>query len=396
MGQREYHQSKAVELSKSHDFVLIEFPTGMGKGKTVLGCIKASSSPYPWYIIVPEVLQIQNFKAEIAKWGYEYLYGSKIEGIICYSSFGKLKGRECNIVLNECQHLSLLKEDIAQTVKYHKIIADSATIPNVVRERLYSLGAFIEYKVTMSQAIEEGILPKPSVWLHYIPLDDTIKEYMIGPKGKGWRVTHKKYIENFQRQIEYWLKKKNAAIVKGNDPMWFERKIIQLGSQRKMAMSEAKMPYLRAFLHNNLHDRRAIVFLNKISQVEEFPLSQGIHSNNSKKVNIETLQRFNEYEINQLYTNKMGREGLNLKGIEIVALLQLSSGKDDGLDLIQVIGRGLRSEMPEIHLFILQGTKDEDYLEKALLHINPEYVKVWPTKEEENPRNSKSELYIQD
>ena len=70
----------------------------------------------------------------------------------------------------------------------------------------------------------------------------------------------------------------------------------------------------------------------------------------------------------------MGREGLNLTDIDSVLMVQLGSGKDEGLELIQKIGRGLRSLSPEIYLIICKGTIDEKYFSKAKENINTKRI----------------------
>ena len=76
-------------------------------------------------------------------------------------------------------------------------------------------------------------------------------------------------------------------------------------------------------------------------------------------------------KIDNLYCVNMLQEGANLTDIEVAVLGQLDSSKRA---FIQKIGRSLRSRYPEIYIFFFEGTKDEEYLNKAIKHIGEEYI----------------------
>ena len=83
------------------------------------------------------------------------------------------------------------------------------------------------------------------------------------------------------------------------------------------------------------------------------------------------IEKFNEGEIDNLYAVGMLQEGLNLKNIEIAIISQLD-GNTRGF--LQKMGRGLRSELPEIYIFAFRDSKDEKYLNKALSNIDKDIV----------------------
>jgi ERCC4-related helicase len=90
------------------------------------------------------------------------------------------------------------------------------------------------------------------------------------------------------------------------------------------------------------------------------------------------IDAFNSYLIDELYVNKMTREGMNFTGIEAVILLQLDSGSsDNGLSFLQKSGRGMRADSPEIHIFVAVDTHDEKYLERALQFVDKKYIKKY-------------------
>lgn len=367
---REYYQSTAVELFKEHPMLLLEWATGMGKTLALLKCIESDESGIEWYIITPEIMQVDNLYREIKKWGYEWMLGSKIRDIICYASFKTLTGARCNLSFNEVHRLSDLKENIAETVKYEKIIADSATVPLTVKERLLLLGEFYTYKVSLRDAIEGGILPEPKVYVHYTYPDDVLKRNIVTTKSGSIRFTDAGYVRQLDRIIKDWINKGSAIEASGRNGKWCFMKANIEGSRRKLFIASTKSSTIKEFIASQMGGKRFICYTASIEQCDYIGGELAIHSKRKKGDREDMINAFNSYNSSQLYTNKMGREGLNLEGIEVVIISQLSSGRDEGLELIQSIGRGLRGVSPEVHLFVAKGTVDQKYLSKALLTIN--------------------------
>ena len=100
---REKISREVLELynnNNSKKSLLIELPTGSGKGKLVADCINHCKSDKKWIILVPEIVQIENYKNDLKKHGLDYLLDTKIEDIICYASVSKYEGRPLNLHLN--------------------------------------------------------------------------------------------------------------------------------------------------------------------------------------------------------------------------------------------------------------------------------------------------------
>ncbi len=372
--EREKFCSEVLEINKSNNLIAIQAATGIGKGFCVFKSIEQDTSSKKWLILVPEILQIENMKEDIKKHNFLHLY-DKIEDIICYASFDKFKGRELNLWCNEVHRLSELKSDISQTLIYDKIIVDSATIPFKVKERLKSLGDFIFIHLPLKEAIERGILPEPSVYKVEVMLDDKIKrnEKMYGDKQAF--LTDKSYAEVLDTDLEYWKER----FAKNPKEQWIENKLNSIGSTRKKFFTDRKTEKLKELLRD-LGNRRYICFTGSIEQCDEVGRQLAVHSKKSKKHNIKTLEDFNNYEIFSIFMNRMGREGLNLSGIEAGIVVQLGTGNDEGLEFLQSFGRSLRSNSPEFYLFYCKGTKDEDFLNKALKNIDEKFVKEYITE----------------
>lgn len=363
-------QRKAAEYAAENPFVIIKWPTGSGKTKAVLMAIDKSPPGPKWLVVVPEVLQIENLQADIVKHGFVHLYKDKIEAVICYASMHRYMGKKLRIWLNEAQHLSKLKEDISKTIEYDRIIADSATIPLIVKERLRRLGDFKEYNIDLKEAIEIGLLPEPAVHVLYTELDNTIRrnKWVVGKDTL--LVTDKYYSDKLDEQISYWIDRSSEE----GDPIWISNRIKQLGSQRKKFLAGCKTEAAR-FLINQLKGKRLLCYTGSIEQCNELGGKLAVNSKKTKKHNLEILRQFNEYEADKIYVNRMGKEGLNLEGIRAVVIVQLDSGNDEGLSFIQRTGRSLRSDEPEVYLLTVKNTQDEKYLKKALQNIDKKKVK---------------------
>ena len=92
----------------------------------------------------------------------------------------------------------------------------------------------------------------------------------------------------------------------------------------------------------------------------------------SKEVNQELIDCFNRNECSELFAVKMLRESVNLFNIEKGIITQLDSGIGS---FFQMLGRTLRHDFPEMHLFVLQDTQDVKYFRKSMKNFNQKYLK---------------------
>jgi len=349
-------QAKAVELFKEQPSLLIEWPTGCGKGLAVMRCILASVDKQKWLIVVPEIVQIQNWWDDARKWGLEADLRLKVEDVICYASLNKYEGKWLNVALNECHHLSYERAGILYNIIYNEVLMDSATVSKDVRDRLPS---HFTYKISMKEAVKWGILPAPGVNIHYIELDDWQK---LWPKklksGKILMVTAKSYYSDLTANFKYW---QNRHRMEGEP--WQQKRMFMSAISRKRWMSEYKTKKAKEVIEL-IKNKRYVVFCGSVKQAKELGGKQAIHSGN--RHNQKLIDEFNMLITNNLYACSMMKEGMNLEGIEAGLITQLDAGD---LGNIQRLGRLLRSDFPELHLICLKDTKDEEYLENFLKAI---------------------------
>lgn len=251
---------------------------------------------------------------------------------------------------------------------------------------------FTKYSISLQQAIELGILPKPYIYLVPLTLQqgeytETIQESW----GKGKRIPitvpfEKSYLylgrkqlfpsvdltiscNQFQKynyltnKLEYF---KRQYLMTRKE--YLKNKWLQYGSLRKRVLAEFKTPLLKQLLER-VKNKKYICFCGSIEQAEILDKDHAIHSKNS--LSFKLIDQFNTGEISHLLAVNMLQEGQNLSNIELGIIAQL-----DGQEraFIQKFGRSLRAETPIQIILYFKNTRDEEYLDKALESIDPTYV----------------------
>jgi len=271
----------------------------------------------------------------------------------------------------ECHRLSECRTDISATIKYKRIIADSATINDDIKERLTTLGDFYYLNLSLKSAIEKGILAEPKVFLVPVKLDNYQKRNKAKFGTKTVPMTDEEYVTKLRGDLRYWSKKLEEEPKK----LWIMNKFKTIGTERKQFFAKCKT--LAAFkLLEQLKGRRIVVFTGSVEQCDVLGGNNAVHSKKGKKHNIEILRKFNAKEIDVIYFNKMGSEGMNLEGVELCIMVQLGTGNDDNLSTIQKGGRSFRNSSPEIYIMYCEVSKDEEWMKEAIKIYNPEWVKT--------------------
>jgi superfamily II DNA or RNA helicase len=381
---RESIIKKSEELFDSKKNLILEWCTSAGKSYAAIN-LQARMNSQKTFICVSEIAHIQNWKDEYIKHGYEHLL--KTTEIFCYASLKKYKGKYCDLLIaDECHHINDVKASIFDTMDCKRAIGLSATITD---ETLYNFRnafgpQFEVYTITMEEAIEMEILPKPKVYLIPLKLNNSKKSETIEFKrGRNINEIHCDYL---QRNSYIYAKNKyptlNLIIHCTQQEKYdyleanYERARIfkrsgwlRHGGIRKKFLSDCKTDKLMEITQNlELIGKRFICFCGSIEQAEILGKDNCIHSKKEVK---SIIHKFQSKEINSLYAIKMMTEGVNLSGIEAAIIGQL-----DGTErpFIQRTGRGLRAEFPEIYVLYFQNTKDEDYLQNVTNNIPKEYI----------------------
>ena len=406
--QKDKIQDRALTSSRNRNHLVLEWSTGCGKTLASIKIIEDIIKKNPLAsgtIICKESTHRKNWLADIDKHGYNKVLDNT--SILLYASAKKLQDVDF-LILDECHALTPMKTSVIQAMlKPHtKVIYLSATIEKqkkyLIDRMSNNTAAF--YRIPLTEAISEGLLPTPVVKIHRAGLknnDDRSHIYLMskGLKAKAekvncayynrWDVFNKykniqlsvacnetEYYELITEQMEYY---KNLSY-SGVEGMRIacRNKFLNLGSKRKKFLAITKTAKAADLVKRfRKAEHKFICFTGSIEQTKLLTNSSAVHSKNTKEHNQELVDCFNRDECNELFAVKMLREGVNLTNVQKGIIVQLDSTIGS---FYQMLGRCLRHEFPEMHLIIIENTQDEVYFTKAMKDFDNRYIKDEQTK----------------
>ena len=384
---REEVRKEVLSIPNSH--VLLELPTSFGKTKLgldrMLSVLGKQKSP-KILIVIPRLVLVENWKDEFKKWKLEHLL--KHVTFSTYVSVPKHVGKWDVVIFDECHHLSERCQEALEHYSISHCIALSATVKKELKGNIQAVFPNIYcYKVSMKEAIDEGILPDPRVYLIPLTLATGVPTETIikNPKGVGnietswatrWSVlnqkkfkvtiycTQQQYMKDLDKQIE-WFKGKYMRTRSGI----FKNKWLKLCGDRLKWLSSKKNTYMKTLL-DLLDKERTLTFCSSIEQTEEL----GENCINSKnKTSSKILQAFNEGKVNHITACNMLNEGMNLVNCRVGLYANLNSAENI---IKQRLGRILRHEDPIIIIPYYKGTREEELVKTMLEDYNPKLVTV--------------------
>lgn len=382
------------------DNVLLTWATGCGKSRAAIRYINKFDNPearYDVLVCVAEIAHINNWHNEFASWG---TFGLNVRiDVVCYASLKSMSmSRYDLVILDECHHIATdIREDALSRIEADRVIALSATVDRDTRDCLNRLyGRFVEFNITLQDAIDWDILPTPRIYT--IPLSLRMngsderyvftrgnskkrKRIVCDAKDRWIYLRDKKGLPDLELHVRCSQFEKYCYITEAfeyarkqyfalrNDAL--KNRWLQQGSERKRFLSSIKTAKARVLINILLDDSRHIVFCGDIEQADKLGCDNAVHSKRENPKDI--IDRFNQKKTNSLYCVGMLQEGQNLTDIEKALIIQLDGNERS---FIQRLGRVLRAERPVIYIMYVEGTRDEEFLKDALEGINPGYVKT--------------------
>lgn len=386
---REEYLDAVLEIAGQKKNLLIQWPTGFGKSRCALEVIDKyvlQGNLMPNILItVPKLVLINNWKEEIVKW----LGKNRLEAFTftTYVSFYKHMGTRWDaVILDECHHFTERCQEAYVPQNISRVIALSATVKKEPRQRLYeSIPGLWYHKISTRRAIEEDILPDPTVFLIPLRLEQVegVFTYIKNPKGTGklrvnyasrWMFAKRKEkIEIlctaqqchalFCDDVKYWENQ-----FKRTQQPWAKNKWLHLAGDRLKWLSEIKTPLVKAILEQ-LKDCRTLTFCSTIEQAEALGKNT-IHS--KTKEGVENLRKFNEGIEKHITSVNVLNEGMNLTSCQVGVFAGLTASETAQL---QKLGRILRHQKPLLILPYFVGTRDEEIVDKMKVSYNPELIK---------------------
>jgi superfamily II DNA or RNA helicase len=399
-------QLKAVNLSKIHRFLCLEWATGTGKTLGALKIVDNILKENPkatGYLICKESTHKKNWLSDIKK--HKMTKVGKSMKTVLYASLKNQKVKADFVILDECHALTPLRIKSLKSILQRgtKIIFLSATIPYEKKSiiNLFCANRVHYYTISLNKAFELKLLPEPSLVVHRVHLNTEIVrgklwEYVARkPKGKITKFcTHKdmfatmkmypkeigitcqgteqEHYDALTKQMSYY----EGLSVDNNVPAHIRNgcrnKYLNIASSRKKFIAEVKTQNVKDLVKEfRLDNSRFICFTGSIKQVKELGADSAVHSKNKNDFNQNLIDCFNDMVCNELFAVKMLREGVNLTNIERGIITQLDSGIGS---FFQMLGRCLRHEFPEMHLLVVQDTQDEVYFKKSMNNFNEKYI----------------------
>lgn len=373
---------------------VLECATGLGKTNLALQKIsQLYSQDAKILIVIPRNVLIQNWIEEFKKWHYGDILSNVT--FVTYVSLPKMAGSWDIVCFDECHHLSERCREALNDFNIVHAIFLSATINKNVRQ--FILNKYNNYKelqwikIGTKKAIDDNVLPAPTIILYPMTLDNTKADYLYTPKkpknkgmkplivpyAKRWnyksykgyyqiKCTQQQYYSELSGIIE-WYKRKSYIPTMKNQWLHKAGERLQWLAWQKLATVNRILMYING--------KRSITFCSTIEQTEAL----NVPCVNSK-VGTHNLDRFNNDKITQIACVNMLDEGLNLKNCQVGIFNMLNSSSRLQC---QKIGRILRHKKPIIIIPFFKNTRDEeivngikeDYKDMIYTLTNAEQIK---------------------
>lgn len=385
MDAREEILKDVLAIDKPNMF--LELATGTGKSSLA---IKKVQQLYPEeakiLIVVPRNVLKGNWKDEIDKWWKDCPLDITYT---TYVSFPKHAGKWDCIIFDECQHLTERCMDALNGFAFKNSILLSATVGRNLKSTIkYRFRPIDCYSIGLRNAIDEGILPDPKVFLIPLHLDNSKPTESIwknrSAKGRliecswveRWQYIRQKacpvriyctqaqYVSDLDSQIDWWKRNFKRTGNPGVKNRW-----LFLCGERLKYLSNLKNDIVYRIL-KRFKDNRTLTFCGSIEQTEIL----GRYCINSKnKKSIEYYNSFNEGRIKHITACNILNEGMNLRNCQIGIFANLNNSE---IIVNQRVGRILRHKNPIIIIPYYKGTREEELVEKMLENYNKELITV--------------------
>lgn len=369
-------------ITSTYKNILCELPTSYGKSKIAIELVAKRATPNSKIlVVVPRNVLKENWRQEFIKWNHTDLLSS-VE-YVTYVSFPKVAGEYDFIIFDEAHHLS---DRCIESLKYFKSknnILLSATVKRDIKDKLFSSFPHLKvYKISSKDAIAEGVLPDPKVFLIPLTLDNilvnqeiiknkTNAKSMTIPYADRWKYnnikdrkiiikcTQQQYYDSTTSYIEYCRRRIYDKRYKNI--------FLHQSGERLKWLSIQKTDVVRQILLK-LKQERTLTFCSSIIQTQVLG-AYCINSNN--RMSSAYLNKFNNGEIKHITACNMIDEGVNLRNCKVGVYATLNSSERM---IVQKLGRILRHSNPVIIIPYYKNTRDEEIVQTMCENYNPELI----------------------
>lgn len=359
--KREEIQKKALEVVDKSKYMILELITGYGKTKVAIDLInhicdrvfRNDESPATILILVAKTVHKQTWKDEIEKWG-----GIKSDYITieCYESLKNYENSYFDVVVaDEMQHLSKARIDVLETIHINEsFIGLSATIKRDMRDYfIYNHKAEV-IKCGLKEAVEDEVLPEPTVYLLPLSLDKSNYTYKVKKFGRDIITTQKGCYDSISSLIEWYKNKYFNSRNERIKNLW-----LSTAGKRLKWCAEQKEALVLSLL-DKFRNYKTLTFCSSIEQSERL----GKYNITSKnKASVKNLEMFNLNRIKHITACNILNEGVNLTNCRIGIFCNLNSSE---IVVKQRVGRILRHKSPIIIIPYFKDTREEELVQKMI------------------------------
>lgn len=359
--KREEIQKEALEVVDKSKYMILELITGYGKTKVSIDLInhicdrvfRNDECPTTILILVAKTVHKQTWRDEIEKWG-----GIKSDYITieCYESLKNYENSYFDVVVaDEMQHLSEARIDVLETIHINEsFIGLSATIKRDMRDYFIHSHKAEVIKCGLKEAVEDEVLPEPTVYLLPLTLDTTSYTYKVKKFGRDIITTQKGYYDSVSSLIEWYKNKYFNSRNERIKNLW-----LSTAGKRLKWCAEQKEALVLSLL-DKFRNYKTLTFCSSIEQSERL----GKYNITSKnKASVKNLEMFNLNKIKHITACNILNEGVNLTNCRIGIFCNLNSSE---IVVKQRVGRILRHKSPIIIIPYFKDTREEELVQKMI------------------------------
>ena len=368
---REEVNSLALSKIDGTKCLILELITGMGKTKVAIDLMnhicdrvfRNDNSPTSILILVAKIVHKQTWLDEMEKWG-----GIKSDYITieCYESLKNYENSRFDVVVaDEMQHLSEARLEVLNTISINEaFIGLSATIKRDMRDYFINNYDAKVIKCGLREAVEDEVLPEPTVYLIPLTLDTTKFTYKIKKFGRDIITTQKGYYDTVSSLIDWYKSKYFNSRNERMKNLW-----LSTAGKRLKWCAEQKESLVLSLL-DKFKNYKTLTFCSSIEQSERL----GKHNITSKnKDSIKNLEMFNSNKIKHITACNILNEGVNLTNCRVGIFCNLNSSE---IIVKQRVGRILRHKSPVIIIPYFKNTREEELVQKMIEEYDKDSILI--------------------
>lgn len=360
---REELLSEAKEGITQSKYLILELITGYGKTKLAIDCVNynidTTNKINPSILIlVAKSVHKQTWMDEIDKWG-----GIKSNNITieCYNSLYKYRSKSFDyIIADEMHHLSDNRMEYLKTINITKFIGLSATIK---QDMMFYFKNILHAKVIkcgIKEAVEDEVLPSPTVYLWPLTLDSKDIKYTVTQFNKSITTTQRGAYKIMSKEIEWYRNRRGSVAMKR---VWLHK-----AKERLNWLSVQKEEILEKLLHS-LKNERILLFCSSIAQTQR--MCKNSITSKSKNANT-ILDKFNKNKIKHISAVDILNEGVNLVDCRIGIFGVINASE---IMSKQKVGRLLRHKSPIVIIPYFKDTREEEIVANIITEYDSKNVK---------------------